>query len=298
MSAVLEFLTSEYSIHLVILIGIYLILAQSLNLTFGLGQLFNLAHVASYAIGAYATALLSTELEAPFFVCVAASMLLSAAMALLLGGISLRLTTDYFAVGTLAFSSVVSALLINWKSLTHGVLGIPGIPRPEIGTTDYYNNAAFLTLLAIFVVIIMWLSYIAQKGRFGRSLRATAEYEQAASTLGTNVPATRTIAFLISSAGAGLAGSFFAYYLNYIDPSSFSLAEMIFVFTIIIVGRPGSFWGCIGGTVFLVLLPEPLRFLELPSAYLGPLRQLLHSLILFGVVWWKRDSIFPKQRKV
>jgi branched-chain amino acid transport system permease protein len=298
MSTLVEFLTSEYSIHLVILVGMYLILSQSLNITFGLGQLFNLAHIASYAIGAYATALLSTELEMPFFVCITASVALSALMALLLGGISLRLTTDYFAVGTLAFSSVIGALLINWKSLTHGVLGIPGIPRPEIGRTDYYNNSAFLVLLYIFVVIVLWLSYIAQKGRFGRSLRATAEYEQAASTLGTNVAATRTVAFLISSACAGLAGSFFAYYLNYIDPSSFSLGEMIFVLTIVIIGRPGSFWGCIGGTVFLVLLPEPLRFLDLPSAYLGPLRQLLHSVILFAVVWWKRDSIFPKQRKV
>lgn len=135
-------------------------------------------------------------------------------------------------------------------------------------------------------------------GRFGRSLRALAEYEQAAAVLGKDTALLRNLAFFASSTAAGLAGSFFAYYLNYIDPSSFSLNEMIFILTIVIVGRPGSFFGAIGSTVFLVLLPEPLRFVALPSAYLGPLRQLMYAAILFGIVFWKRESLFPKQRKV
>ena len=90
----------------------------------------------------------------------------------------------------------------------------------------------------------------------------------------------------------------FAYYINYIDPSSFSLNEMVFVLSIVIVGKPGSFWGVCLATVFLVLLPEPLRQLEIPSSYLGPMRQLLHSLILFAVLFWKRETLFPKERTV
>lgn len=296
--SLISLITSDYGIHLAILISLYLILAQSLNLTFGLGQLFNLAHVASYAIGAYATALLSTECASPVWVCALTSMLLSGLFAILLGGISLRLSTDYFAIGTLAFSSVVSALLINWRSLTHGVLGIPGIPRPELLGIDFYQNSNFLILIggcAIFVQICFFLLY---RSPFGRSLRALAEFERAAASLGTDTALVRNIAFFISSATAGLAGSFFAYYLNYIDPSSFSLAEMVFILTIVIVGRPGSFAGVMGATVVLVLLPEPLRFLEISSAYLGPMRQLLHALILFAVVWWKRDTLFPQRRQV
>jgi branched-chain amino acid transport system permease protein len=215
-----------------------------------------------------------------------------------LGAIALRLSSDYFAIGTLAFSAVVSALLINWKSLTHGVLGIPGIPRPELAGYDLYDNRNFLALLAIFVIGIQIAFFFIIRSPFGRALRALAEYEQAALALGLNTTRIRNLAFLFSSFGAGLAGSFFAYYLNYIDPSSFSLSEMVFVMTIVIVGRPGSFLGVIFSTVFLVLLPEPLRFIEIDSSILGPMRQLLYAVILFAIVWWKRKTIFPEQREV
>jgi branched-chain amino acid transport system permease protein len=294
MTAVLEILTSDYGVHLAILVSLYLVVAQGLNLTFGLGQLFNLAHVASYAVGAYATALLATDYAASFGVCVASSVLLSALFALLLGLISLRLSTDYFAIGTLAFSSVISALLVNWKTVTHGVLGVPGIPRPELFGIDFYKNSNFLALIATIAIVSQAMLYCLYRSPFGRSLRALAEFERAASSLGKDTPRTRNIAFCVSSGFAGLAGSFFSYYLNYIDPSSFGLGEMVFILTIVIVGGPGSFWGVIGATVFLVLLPEPIRFLDISSAYVGPMRQLINAIILFAVVWWKRDKLFPQ----
>jgi branched-chain amino acid transport system permease protein len=116
--------------------------------------------------------------------------------------------------------------------------------------------------------------------------------------MGCDTGTVRNMSFLVSSATAGLAGSFFAYYLNYIDPSSFALAEMVFILTIVVVGRPGALWGVSLGTVFLVLLPEPLRFIEINSAYLGPARQLLQAVILFAVVYVNRRSLFPPQREV
>lgn len=298
MTTVLDILTSDYGVHLAILVSLYLIVAQSLNLTFGLGQLFNLAHVASYAVGAYATALLATDYSASFGVCVTASIILSSLFALLLGLISLRLSTDYFAIGTLAFSSVISALLVNWKSVTHGVLGVPGIPRPELWGIDFYNNSNFLALIGSIAVISQAILYGLYKSSCGRSLRALAEFERAASSLGKDTSRTRNIAFCVSSGFAGLAGSFFSYYLNYIDPSSFGLGEMVFILTIVIVGGPGSFGGIIGATLFLVLLPEPLRFLDISSAHIGPMRQLINATILFAVVWWKRDKLFPQRRTV
>jgi branched-chain amino acid transport system permease protein len=298
MEAVLSFLSSDYVIHLLILVFMYSILAQGLNIAFGLGGMFNLAHVASFAIGAYTTALLSVETEASFLQCILASTLLSGLFAVLLGGISLRLSQDYFAIGTLAFSSVVSSLLINWKSLTRGVLGIPGIPRPQIASFDFYNNATFLVLIGGCAAVWQVIFWILHRGAFGRVLRAQSEFDEATVSLGHDTGLVRNMSFMVSSASAGFAGSFFAYYLNYIDPSSFSLSEMVFVLTIVVVGRPGSLWGVTAATVFLVLLPEPLRFLEIPSAYLGPMRQLLQALILFFVVYVNRRSLFPPQREV
>ncbi len=288
----------DYIIHLVILVGIYLILAQSFNLTFGLGRLFNLAHIACYAIGAYTAALMSTELNQSVWVCLPAAMLTSGVFALLIGGISLKLTHDYFAIGSLAFSAVVTAVLINWKSLTRGVLGIPGIPRPEIAEINFYENINFLYFLAIVVVAVYIVLYCIFRSRFARRLRAQAEHEPATMALAIGIGSLRNTSFIIASAFAGLAGAIFAYYINYIDPSSFGLHEMVFVLSLVIVGKPGSFWGVTLSTIFLVLLPEPLRFIDIPPSVLGPMRQLLYAVILFGVVYWKRKTLFPVQRTV
>lgn len=311
---------SEYHIHLAILVGIYLILAQSFHLTFGLAGAFNLAHVASYAVGAYTTALLSTEVFAPycsaldpaaqstavlffchegnFLICILASMALSGIFAFSIGAISLRLEADYFAIGTLAFSSLISALLINWKSLTRGVLGIPGIPRPELFGLDFYQNINFLMLVFVLAGGVMIFLGLVFHNSFARKLRAQSEAPQAAMALAVDTRRLKNTCFFISSALAGLAGSLFAYYINYIDPSSFSLAEMVFVLTIVVVGRPGSFRGGIIATFFMVLLPEPLRFIDIPPSVLGPIRQMLYAVILFAVVYINRAKLWPPERKI
>ena len=294
----IEFFQNEYVLHLVILIGIYLLLAQSFNLTFGVGGLFNLAHVATYSLGAYTTALLSTESNAGFLTCIFASVLLSGLFALLIGAISLRLTQDYFAIGTIAFSAIVSSLLINAKSVTHGVLGISGIPRPMIGGVELYENALFLQLLWVFVLVVLLLYWVLTRSSFARTLRAQAESEHSALALGKNTRLARNFSFFISSATSGLGGAFFAYYLNYIDPSSFMFAEMVFILTLVVVGKPGSFWGVVASTIFLILLPESLRFVEIDSSILGPARQMMYATVLFLVVLWNRNTLFPVQRRV
>jgi branched-chain amino acid transport system permease protein len=289
----------EYFLQLAILVGIYLILAQSLNLVFGAGRCFNLAHVATYSIGAYSTALLSTRDPALGFVpCILTSMLLSGLFAILLGAIALRLSEEYFAIGTLSFAAIVHALLINWKDLTHGVLGIPGIPRPVVWGYQFDQNWAFCVLLYAFVVPSQLLFFALLRGRLGRFLRAQGEYEQAAQALGIDTRLVRNLAFLCAASFSGLAGAFFAYHIRFIDPSSFVLNEMVFVLTIVVLGRPGSAAGVVLACVFLVLLPEPLRFIEIPSSVLGPVRQLLYALVLFAVVYQRRAHLFPIQRSI
>ncbi len=289
---------NEYRIHLAILVCFYLILAQSFNVVLGLGRLLNLGHVSFYALGAYTTAIASTSYELQPSLAVPLSMLVPAFFAFAVSGISLRLSEDYFAIGTLAFSAVVTAVLINWRSLTHGVLGISGIPRPAVPGMDTYQNINFLVLAASAACLSQLVLYFCFRSSFSRKLRAQSEHPYAASALGVDGAFLRTQATVISAVFAGLAGSLFAYYISYIDPSSFGLHEMVFIVSIAVVGRPGSFWGVTCATIFLVLLPEPLRFIEIPSSVLGPVRQMLYALILFAVVYWKRETLFPAERSV
>ncbi len=294
----MEVLFSDYAVHLEILIGIALILAQGLNVVFGFGGLLNLGHIAVYALGAYTTALLATELGKPTWFCLIASMVVGAFCALPMGAIALRLRGDYFAIGSLAFSAVVTAVLVNWKDVTHGVLGIPGIPRPVFFGVMLKERRQFRDFVIALNVIIGIFLFCFARSPLSRLLRAQRENVEAAQALGIEPRAVRQDAFLIASALAGLAGSLYSYHINYIDPASFSFSEMVFALSIVIIGRPGSIWGIIGATVLLVLLPEPLRALPLPSSVLGPMRQLIHALLLYGALWWRRKSLFPVERVV
>ena len=288
----------EYGIHLAILCCIYLILAHSFNVSFGLAGLLNLAHIAAYAIGAYTYSILATDYGWRFLASFLLSGVTAAIFSIFVGAIAARLRGDYFALGSLAFYFVVSALILNWRELTRGVLGIAGVPRPELFEIDFYENRNFLLLALGLCGACLACMYFLRVSPFGRLLRAQSENEFAAMALGRDVARARNLSFLVSSAFAGFAGALFASYLNYVDPSSFSLTEMILVLSMVVVGRPGSFWGITFSTIFLVLLPEPLRFLDFPPSALGPLRQIVYSAILVGVVYWRKESLFPRRRVV
>ena len=290
-----------YVIHLVTQIGIFIILALSYAFVLGLARLFSMAHVSAYAIGAYTTALLSVKYQLGFTECLLLSAFNSSLLAFAMAAISLKLSDEYFAIGTMAFSALVSALLVNMKSVTNGVLGIAGIPSPRFADISVSNPESFCVLVLFVCLITTLILRLVYDSPFVRSLKAQAESDIVALSMGRDTKRLRTMSLAIGSATAGVAGCLFAYFLKYIDPSSFSLTEMIFVLTIVIIGRPGSFHGAVLATVFLVLLPESLRFIDFLQRYpgiLGPIRQLLYAIILFGVVFSLRNQLFPKRRSI
>lgn len=288
----------EYIVHLAVLCLIYSLLVTGFNLSFGMGRLLNFSHVASYGVGAYASAILSVDYSWPFYLCLLASGIICAIFSISLGVVSLRLTRDYFAIGSLAFSFLMSALFINWKELTRGVLGIPGIPRPIFFGGYFADNIDFLLGLATFTLILLFVLYKIMNSRLGILLKAQGEQAFAVEAMGASLFKLRNYAFVISSFVAGIAGSFFAFYLMYIDPSSFAIHEMVFVLTIVVMGKPGSFWGGLLATFFLVLLPEPLRFMEFDPGILGPMRQFLYAVVLFLTVLVQKEVLFPVKRSV
>lgn len=289
----------EYLWHLGVMWCIYLILSQGFNVVFGLGRLFNLAHISFFALGAYAAALLSVDHGFGFLSSLGVGACIAILLACVVGAVSLRLATDYFAIGTLALSAVITALLINWRSLTRGVLGIPGIPRPEILGLTLDETHHFFALSAVMAFMLSAFQWMVLHGPFGRALRAMAQGEAAVQALGRNIAELRLLAFVCSSVYGSLAGALFAYYMSYIDPSSFTLGEMVLVLTIVVVGAPGSFWGVLGASALLVvIIPEGLRFVPLEPGVLGPLRQLMNAMLLFAVLYFARGRLFPRVRQI
>ena len=224
-----------YLIHLLILIGIYLILAISLQLAVGFTGLLNLGHIAFYCIGAYTSALLALN-NFPFWLCFSLAGIVAMLFGFLLSIPTNKLKGDYLALATMGFSFVIYAVVLNWTSLTRGPLGLPGIPKPSLFGISFSNNFSFLILTAIIALI----SYLIVKkitiSPFGKVLEAIRDDELATRVLGKNTFKIKTYALGISAFFAGIAGSLYSHYITFIDPSSFTLLQLIPVLCIVVIG--------------------------------------------------------------
>jgi len=270
----------EYLLHLLILIGIYTMLSQSLNLSAGFGGMISLAHAGFYGIGAYTAALLAVNYQLSFLLALPAAMLLSGLMALIVSAIALRTIDDYFIICTLGIQVVVFSLMNNWMSLTRGPLGIPGIPGIQLFDIRIENKPVFLLLTLSFAALLFFFLKKLTGSSFGRILRALSEDEIFTQSLGKNVYLAKVIAFTLSAMFAAVPGVLYAHYISYIDPTSFTVDESIFILSIVIIGGMCNLWGSLIASAFLVLLPEALRFVGMPNSVAANMRQIIYGVIL------------------
>ncbi|MCD6096837.1 branched-chain amino acid ABC transporter permease [bacterium] len=284
---------SAYLIHLLILIGIYLILAISLQLSVGFTGLLNLGHIAFYAIGAYISALLALA-GLPFWFCFLLAGIGAMFFGFLLAISTNKLKGDYLALATLAFTFVIYAITLNWTGLTRGPLGLPGIPKPSLFGFTFSDNFSFLVLVFVIALISYLIITRITKSPFGRVLEAIRDDELATRVLGKNTFKMKSYALGISAFFAGIAGSLYAYYITFIDPSSFTLSQLIPVLAIVIIGGLASLKGTIIATIILVLLPEPLRFVGFPSSIIGPARQMIYALLLLLILIKKPRGLYGR----
>lgn len=284
---------SAYLIHLLIFIGIYLILTLSLQLSLGYTGLLNLGHLAFHAVGAYVSALLTLS-GIPFILGFLAAGIVAAAFGVILALPTNKLKGDYLALASLGFSFVVYAITLNWTSLTRGPLGLPGIPKPEIAGIAFSSNISFLILTAIVTGITYLIVWKIVKSPFGRVLEATRDDELATRTLGKNTNRIKTISMTASAFIAGISGSLYAHYITFIDPSSFTILQLIPIVSMVIIGGMASLRGTLIATIVLALLPEPLRFIGFPSAIVGPMRQIIYALILIFILIFKPKGFYGK----
>lgn len=286
----------EYLINLAILFCIYGTLALSLNMVVGMAGLLSLAQAAFYGIGAYAAAIGMTELGLGFFSTLLLGMLANGILAFVVGKILSRFQGDYYAIVSAGLSVIVFSVLLNWKDLTNGPLGIFGIPKPEIGSFRLVSNFSCLVLCLAAVALSCGIYVLFDRSSFGRTLKALREDEQLTRLQGYNTKHFKSIVFVVSAMMSGIAGAMFASYISFIDPSTFQLKEGIFLFTIIIVGGLSSAKGSIAGALILISLPEVLRFIGLPYETAAQLQQIIYGALLVLMMILRPQGLFGKYR--
>ena len=270
----------DYFLHILILICIYAILAESLNLIVGYTGLLSIAHAAFFGIGAYVSAIMALNLNTSFITNIFFAIFISG----LLGGItgipSLRIKDHYFVVATFAFQIITFSIMNNWVSLTNGPMGLPDVPAPSILGWQIDSNIDYIVLVFLLCILVVWFSYKIGHSPFGRVLKSIREDEVFTQALGKNIAFFKVAIFVISAGMASVAGVIYAYYISFIDPSSFTVMESIFIISIVIIGGAGNIWGSILGAFFLVILPEALRFLGMPSAFAANMQQIIYGAML------------------
>jgi ABC-type branched-subunit amino acid transport system permease subunit len=201
-----------------------------------------------------------------------------------------KIKGDYFALVTLGFMFVTSAVFINWDSVTRGTLGIPGIPRPEW----FMTNDRFLWLAVGTTTLVYFFLQRLVNSPFGRALEAVRDDEEVAESLGKPVFKLRLIALVVSGALVGLAGAYLAHYIQFISPNSFWLDLLVWALAGMILGGMASMPGSVLGTVLLFALSEPLRFLPIPSNLVGPLRLMIFMGLLIFLVIYRPKGIMGR----
>ncbi|MBF8288655.1 MAG: Branched-chain amino acid ABC transporter permease [Candidatus Rokubacteria bacterium] len=287
---------AAYVAHYLVMVGIYTILAVSLNLLVGYAGIFSLAHAAVYGIGAYASALVALKLGMGFWGGLIVAAVAGACAAALVGIPSLRVAGDYYIVASFGLQVVILTVFMNWTDLTNGHAGLAGIPRPRVFGLVIDNPFKYVVLSLALAALTYAVCHRLTNSAFGRTLRAVREDEIAAQATGKNVVLVKIVITTISSALGALGGSLYAHYITYINPSSFTLEESIFITSLVILGGTERLAGPVVGAFILLAVPEALKFLAIPDTVAAPMRQILYGGLLILFMFVRPEGILGRAR--
>lgn len=271
---------SPYLLHIAVITGIYVVLAQSLNLVLGYCGLLSLATPAFFGIGAYIATLLALRSGWDTAATLALAAVGGLVAGVAIGFPSLRVSRHAFVIVTLAATLLLQLVALNWEELTRGSLGLPNIPAARflglavVERVQWYYAAAFAAIGAVA------LTGLIVSSRFGRAMLAVREDEQLALACGIDAFRTRLFAFCISGALAAVAGGLYAHFITYIDPGVFGFSVTESLLIMVILGGAGTLWGPVAGAVIFTALPEALRLTT-------ELRSLVYGAILLAIVLYR-----------
>ena len=285
--AALVFLGQSYLWRLADLSMIFVILAASLNLVTGTAGLVSLGHAAFYAVGAYTAGLLSTRWGVGLEVTLPGSILVTGLVAGAVAIPAIRLVRVFFTVATLSVGEIINITLLNWDGLTHGPMGLRGVPALRLLGWDLSGRVATFYTTALVTAGVCWLLHRLTHSFYGNALRALREDDQSTGAMGLNVAALKVGAFAISGGLAGAAGCLLAHATGFISPDMFQLDQSILILTMVVVGGLGSLPGAILGACLLILAPELFRAA-------GHLRTVAVGLVLFLSILLMPKGFWPE----
>ena len=284
--AVLPLGMNTYWTEVAVNVGLYALLALSLNVILGQAGIFHMGHAAFYAVGAYVTAILNTHYQIPILLLIPVAGAAAALFALIVARPIIHLRGDYQLIVTIGIVEIVRIALINDVfGLTGGANGIFGIARPELFGIKIRKAIQFYYLIWIMVGLTVLLFHWLSESRFGRALNCIKEDDTAAEGCGMDVAHLKLMAFVIGAFWAGMAGNLFAAKMTIISPSSFTFWESVVVFAVVILSG-GSQIGVLLGTFLIVALPEMFR--DLASA-----RMLVFGLAMMIMMVVRPQGLLP-----
>lgn len=233
-----------------------------LSIMLGMGGQVTFSTSGMMGIGAFTSGALTTKLGLHPLVGLAASLLIVCVFSLLIGLVLFRLKGTYFAFATIALVQIVYVVLQNWKPVTGGAEGMPGIPPFDIGFMLVDNTHKYFYVIFTLTLICGLIVHRIRTSSLGRSLSSVRDNEIAAYCLGVNVFRTKVISFVISGAFAALAGSLYAHLNFYLSAESFTFEQSGIYLIMVMLGGVSSTVGAFFGAVLLTILPELMRFLQ------------------------------------
>jgi len=294
-----------YYLNTLIVSGIFMLAAMSLNLLLGYTGQLSLGHVAFFGIGAYVSALTSlgfsinlfglqlTHEPWPVFVGMILGTCAAGLCGYLIGKLAFRVRGAYFVIVTISFAEVVRLVSLNWVELTNGPLALPGIPPLTLGfewtgqwtlwskTENYYLVLLFLVLGYVIIKRLIQSPY-------GRAMIALRENETLATSVGISVTRYLVLAAVVSGAIAGAAGTLYAHYIQIIDPMIFMFLNTVTMVIMVITGGKGSLAGPIVGGLIFGITPVILR------DYVGPeVQWILYGALMIVIVFVLPEGIVP-----
>ncbi|HEU4368017.1 MAG TPA: branched-chain amino acid ABC transporter permease [Methylomirabilota bacterium] len=281
-------LASPYHLHVVIMAGIFTILALSLNLLLGYTGQLSLGHAAFFGIGAYTSSLLALKLEWSFWLGLPAAAALAGLAGWAIGRLALKLRGAYFVLVTISFAGVISLVSVNWMELTNGPLGLPGVPAPELPGLSLRTKPAYYYLVLLAAAGAYLVCRRLVRSRVGRAFLALRENEALAESVGVDPTRTLVTAAVVSAALAGVAGSLYAHYTRFVSPEVFLFSYTVTMVIMVVAGGKGTLAGPVVGAVLFTVLPEALR-----EAMAWQWQMLAYGVLLVLLVFFLPRGIVP-----